>query len=250
VTARRLAPQSGVTLLEVLIAVTLLSLLTVGMFLTLRIGLSAFAHTNARLMENRRVAGAQRVIDQELEGLLPVRAACGAVEGAQPGTPAVMFQGQADTLTMVSGFSLQEAWRGRPQMLQFLIGPSDQGEGVRLMVNETPYLGPASGGALCMGTVPDPQTGAPMPQFRRPNAGQGSFVLADHLAYCRFKYLTPPARDGEPSLWLPTWTRAGWPLGIRIEMAPVAPSAAQLQPVTVTAPVYINRDPGVQYADQ
>jgi hypothetical protein len=51
-------------------------------------------------------------------------------------------------------------------------------------------------------------------------------------------------------MWLPAWTSAGWPLGIRIEMAPAEPSAAQLQPVTVTAPIYIYRDPRAQYADQ
>lgn len=241
--------EAGVTLLEVLIAVTMLSLLSVGMFLSMRIGLSAFSRTNARLMENRRVVGAQRIIDQELEGLLPAQAACGAQQDT-PGQRAVMFQGLPDTLTMVSTYSLQEAWRGRAQILQFLIGPSDDGNGIRLMVNETPYTGPLSGGSLCVGTVPDPQTGFPLAQFRRPAVGPDSFVLADHLAYCRFTYLTPSAKPGEPGVWLPEWKFKGWPAGIRIEMAPTQPSPAELQPVTVTAPIYITRDPGVQYADR
>lgn len=241
--------EAGVTLLEVLIAVTMLSLLSVGMFLSMRIGLSAFGRTDARLMENRRVAGAQRIIDQELEGLMPVQAACGESESA-PGQRAVMFQGLPDTLTMVSTFSLQGGWRGRPQLLQFFIAPSDAGAGVRLLVNEMPYLGPISGGSLCMGITPDPQTGAPLAQFQRPAAGETSFVLADHLAYCRFTYLTASQKPGEPGGWLPEWKGVGWPSGIRIEMAPVDPSPAQLQPVTVTAPIYIYRDPRAQYADR
>ncbi len=247
--APRLNRRAGVTLLEVLIAVTLLSLLTVGMFLALRIGLSAFARTDSKLMENRRVAGAQRIIDQELEGLIPARVGCGAPNGS-PAMPVVLFQGLSDTMTMVSSFSLQGAWRGRPQVLQFLIGPSDQGEGLRLMVNETPYLGPVSAGALCSGVVPDPQTGVVLPQFLRPSPGPATFVLADHLAYCRFRYLTPSPRPGEPATWQPTWGAAGWPSAIRIEMAPVKPSAAELQPVTVTAPVFINRQPEVTYLDR
>lgn len=68
--------SAGVTLMEVLIAVTLLSLLTTGMVLAMRIGLNVFAKTNTRLMGNRRVAGAQRVLEQELAGLVPVVAAC------------------------------------------------------------------------------------------------------------------------------------------------------------------------------
>ena len=240
--------DSGVTLLEVLIAVTMLSLLSVGMFLSMRIGLSAFARTDARLMDNRRVAGAQRIIDQELEGLLPAMASCGMVEST-PGPRAVMFQGLTDTLTMVSTYSLQEAWRGRPQLLQFFVAPSDDG-GVRLLVNEMPYLGPISGGSLCRGVAVDTQTGAPIPQFPRPAVGERSFVLADRLAYCRFKYLTPSPKHGEPGSWLPAWTGIGWPSGIRVEMAPVNPSPGQLQPITVTAPIYIFRNPEAQYADR
>jgi prepilin-type N-terminal cleavage/methylation domain-containing protein len=241
--------DSGVTLLEVLIAVTMLSLLSVGMFLSMRIGLSAFSRTDARLMENRRVAGAQRIIDQELEGLLPVKATCGRME-ASPSQRVVLFQGLPDSLTMVSTYSLQEAWRGRPQLLQFFVLPSDQGAGLRLVVNETPYLGPISGGSLCVSVVLDSQTGVPLAQFQRPAASEKSFVLADHLAYCRFKYLTPSQKPGEPAMWLPSFTIAGWPSGIRIEMAPLEPSPSQLQPVTVTAPVYIYRDPRAQYDDR
>jgi hypothetical protein len=241
--------EAGVTLLEVLIAVTMLSLLSVGMFLSMRIGLSAFARTDARLMENRRVVGAQRIIDQELEGLMPAAASCGMIQSA-PGPRAVVFQGLQDTLTMVSGYSLQEAWRGRPQLLQFFVAPSDEGGGMRLLVNEMPYLGPISGGSLCMGIAPDPQTAIPLPHFQRPAAGEKSFVLADHLAYCRFRYLTPPARPDEPWVWMPEWKNAGWPSGIRIEMAPMDPSPAQLQPITVTAPIYIYRNPETRYADQ
>lgn len=240
--------QAGVTLLEVLVAVTMLSLLSVGMFLAMRVGLSAFARTNTRLMENRRVAGSQRVLEQELENLLPALAGCGAAANV-PGGRTPMFQGGPDTLTMVSAFSLQEASRGRPQVLQFLVAPSDNG-GLRLLVNEIPYGGALSMGSMCIGTTPVPETGAEIAQFPRPSQGPNSFVLADRLAYCRFKYLTPSPKPGEPGAWLPSWTGKGWPSGIRIEMAPSEPSAAQLQPVTVTAPVYLTRNPEVQYADR
>jgi Prokaryotic N-terminal methylation motif len=241
-------PASGITLLEVLIAVTLLSLLTVGMAMAMRLGLFAFAHTNSRLMENRRVAGAQRIVEQELKGLMPVVAPCGTGGPASP--PTVIFQGLPDSLTMVSTFSLQEAWRGRPQILQFFVIPAEEGEGVRLAVNETPYTGPMFAGALCLGTAPDAITGAPIPQFQRPSATPNSFVLADNLEYCRFRYLTPSAKLGDPGVWMPSWTMAGWPYGLRIEMAPAEANPARLQPVTVTVPVFVLRDPGVKYEDR
>ncbi len=244
---KRAKRTSGITLLEILIAVTLLSLLTVGMAMAMRLGLFAFSHTTSRLMDNRRVAGAQRIVEQELKGLMPVVAPCGGSSGNGP--PAVIFAGLPDSLTMVSTFSLQEAWRGRPQILQFFVISADKGDGVRLVVNETPYTGPLSAGAMCLGTSPDQTTGAPIPQFPRPAATPTTFVLADNLAYCRFRYLTPTPNPGEPGVWMPSWTMSGWPYGLRIEMAPVEPNPARLQPVNVTVPVYVMRDPGVKYED-
>jgi general secretion pathway protein J len=235
--------QAGVTLLEVLVAVTLLSLLSVGIMMALRIGLFAFARTNSRLMDDRRVAGSQRVIQQELQGLIPVVGPCGGM----PKT--LMFHGQPDSLTMVSGFSLQQAWRGRPQILQFFLGADDEG-GMRLMVNEIPYTGPAGMGSLCMGSTPDLASGIGVGVFPRPAATPTSFVLADHLSRCQFFYLTPSQRPGEPGEWVPAWSKGQWPAGIRIQMVPLTPNPARLQPITVTAPIYVNRAPEVDYADR
>ena len=44
-------------------------------------GPSALAKTNAKLMANRRVSGAQRILEAELEGMIPIRTACGLAPG-------------------------------------------------------------------------------------------------------------------------------------------------------------------------
>ena len=54
--------KAGVTLLELLIAVSLVGLLSVGILMALRVGINAMEKTNGRLMSNRRNTGAQRVI--------------------------------------------------------------------------------------------------------------------------------------------------------------------------------------------
>jgi hypothetical protein len=150
---------------------------------------------------------------------------------------------------MISGFSLQEAWRGRPQVLQLFTVPAEEGDGVRLVVNETPYNGLLGAGQLCVGAAVEPETGR-YPRFRPPFATPTTFVLADHLSEVRFQYLAPSKKPGEPGLWMPVWNRGDWPAGIRIEMAPLEPSPARLQPITVTAPIYVNRKPGVKYEDR
>ncbi len=238
--------RKGVTLIELLIVITLLSLLSLAMFIALRIGLSAFGKADDKLMANRRAAGAQRILQSQLEGLMPAMALCGTPEpGGQPPGPVIrlpFFGGDAGSMSLVSTFSLQEGWRGRPQILQMFVIPGET-RGVRLVVNETPYSNSLGAGQMCR-VRPDG-----LPQFLPAQAGPASFVLADKLAYCRFSYLAPRTAPDRAETWMPAWTLPFWPLAIRIEMAPLDADASQVQPITITAPLALHRDPGIPYGD-
>ena len=117
-----------------------------------------------------------------------------------------MFQGEAQVLRMVSTFSLQQAWRGQPLLLELFVIPGEEGRGVRLLVNELPYH-PVQSAQVCKGFGSDPAT-AGVTRFARPEATEHSFVLADKLAYCRFSYLQHPKDDLERS---PSGCRS-WPI--------------------------------------
>ena len=238
----------GVTLIEMLIAVTLLSLLTLGMLMAMRVGLAAYSKTGDKLMENRRVTGAQRVLEDELMGLMPVTPPCMGAPGAA-NLHFNFLQAEPQRMRMVSGFSLQEGWRGHPQILEFAVIPGKEGLGVRLVVNEIPYT-PTTAGKACVGTAPSPQLGVIVPLFAPIAAGPGSFVLADKLDFCRFSYYTGSGRDNDPIAWRSEATGRGWPYGIRIEMAPLEFDPSRLQPVTVTAPLMLHRSLEVQYEDK
>jgi len=242
--------QRGITLIELLVAITLLSLLSVGLLMALRIGLNTYGKTQTRLMDNRRVAGAQRILEQQLEGLMPVVAACGAgpATGAGPitgGVKMAFFQGEPQVMRLVSTFSLQQAWRGRPQILEVFVIPGDDGRGVRLVANEIPYTGSTGAGQLCAGPIP----GSKGFRFVPVSPGPRSFVLADRLAYCRFAYLTPSIEPNHSPVWLPEWAAANWPQGVRVEMAPLEPDPSRLQPIAITAPIHVHRNPEIPYGD-
>jgi general secretion pathway protein J len=141
-------------------------------------------------------------------------------------------------MRLVSTFSLQEGWRGRPQILEIFVMPGDQ-SGVRLVVNEIPYLHPVQAGRLCNGDrhyLP----ASPSPQ---------SFVLADKLASCRFLYLQQSDNKTEPPVWTPMFSGKSWPLAVRIQMTPLEPDFSRLQPITMTAPLRIRRSPDITYDD-
>jgi len=238
--------SAGVTLMELLVAVLLLSLLSVGMVMTMRVALSAMNKTDSRLMGNRRVVSVERILNQEISGIMPVTANC--VGGGHPGGRLLFFQGEAQSLRLATTYSLHEGARGMPMILEFQVVPGEDNEGVRLVVNEQWYTGPRGAGALCIGLVADAVAGGQKPAFVPIQIGANSFVMSDRLAYCHFSF-----RDGRSRpqpFWVDHWVKPALPDAIRIDLAPLAPDAGRLQPVTLTIPIRINRLPLADYVEE
>ncbi len=239
--------EAGFTLIEILIAVTLVSLLSVAMLFAIRIALNSELKANTKLMANRRVVGAQRALEQELNGFMPEVAIWSKPDGSGMQT-VPFFQGDETSMRFVSSYSLGDASRGQPQVLEYAVIPGDRGEGVRLIVNETPYRGGASAGAFIAGFENDSR-GVSHVAFFPVQAGPNSFVIADRLAYCKLLYLgqelNPPRQE-----WRQGWAERTWPLAVRIEVAPLAPDPALLHPVSVTAAIHAIRDPTKKYTDE
>jgi len=232
--------------MELLIAVLLLSLLSVGMVLTLRVALSAMTRTDSKLMANRRVASVERILNEEISGIIPVTANC--VASGRPSGQLMFFQGEAQSMRLASTYSLHQGARGTPMILEFQVIPGENNEGVRLVVNEQWYTGPRGAGALCSGMSRDPITGIPGPSFVPIQIGGNSFVLSDRLAYCHFSFRQ--TRSRLQPIWLEHWVAPVFPDAVRIEMAPLQPELGRLQPVTLTVPIRLTRLPLANYQEE
>jgi hypothetical protein len=233
--------EAGITLIEVLIAVSLLSLLSVGILMSMRIGFNTMDKTDAHLVQNRRVANARKIIENEVAGLIFTRALWNPEPTVMQFVPFTQWEPQS--MRFVTSYSLQDAWRGRPQIVALHVIPGDRNIGVRLIVDETPYTGPAQAGQFVTGIEDG------IPHFAPILPGPQSFVLADRLAYCRFSYLeqrfVPPLR-----LWRSDWEHAAiLPLGVRIEMAPLDNTPAELHVTTATMPLRVTRTLEMNYSD-
>ncbi|GIU74590.1 MAG: hypothetical protein KatS3mg004_1677 [Bryobacteraceae bacterium] len=237
--------QRGMTLIEVLIAITLVAMLAAGMLYAMRAGLVALESSSRRIESLRRASGAQRILHEQVAGFLPVMARCGA-SPVQPGGPPVMFfQGLPGLARFITRYSIQGGNRGRPQVVELFAAERPEG-GFRLLVNEIPYTGPEGAGFLCQPPQMDPELGVALPVFPPPRPSPRSFVLADRLAYCRFAYLEDDLVN--PPRWTPRWRRPDlWPAAIRIEMAALDPAGAALPPVTFTGRIRPNRMAGERY---
>lgn len=231
--------RSGVTLIEILIAVTLLSFLSVGVLLAMRVGFNTMGKIDGRLASDRRVSYASRIIENEIEGFTPVMAEL----PQQGGVYRFPFgQWEPQSMRFVTGFSLQQGWRGNPQISTLQVIPGADGRGVRLIVNETPYTGPRSAGILAVGIDSDLTV-----HYAPVSPGAGSFVLADRMASCTFSYLTI-----QPGTLLRQWQPAGidprqYPLGVRIDMSPLDTAGGDLHVSSLTLPIPVLRKPGVKY---
>jgi hypothetical protein len=240
---RRSHPEAGVTLIEILIAVSLLSLLTVGVLIAMRIGFNTMDKVDSRLMADRRISYARRILESEIAGFNYESAAW------HPGTPTsrvVPFtQWEPQTMRFVTSYSLQDSWRGRLQIAALQVIPGADGQGVRLIVNETPYTDSVQTGAT-IGSIDLDGT----VHFAPVVTTSQSFVLADRLEYCRFSYLVlKPELSNR--IWQSSWiTRDRLPLGIRIDMAPLDSAAFGLHPSSVTVTLNVSRTPGNIYVDQ
>lgn len=245
-TLHRSSAKSGMTLIEVMIAITLVGLLVMGMLFAMRITLTTLGKTNDRLIANRRITGAQRILEQQIAGLMPVSASSTPGDLGQSGFKVIFFQGESQSMRFVSAYSLRDASRGVPHILEFQVIPGAE-SGVRLIVNELPYTGPASAGATVTGQIPGGEFGT-MTSFRPIEAGPGSFVLADKLATCHFVFQeSRPAPEYQR--WHDSWSKPEWPIAIRVEMTPLNPESGILKMMTVTAPVRLTKSPMQTYAD-
>jgi prepilin-type N-terminal cleavage/methylation domain-containing protein len=239
--------QSGVTLIEILIAVSLLSLLTAGILVTMHLGLNTMDKTDSRLVHNRKVVNSRKIIESELDGF---RASVAAYHAE--GSPLRMlpfFQAEPQSMRFVSAFSLEDASRGKLQILSLQVIPGEQNQGVRLIVNEIPYTGPLEAGQLIASLDQDPITHRQITRYAPILPGPQSFVLADRLRYCRFWYLEPLLLPPFQN-WRQDWIQNQiYPLGVRIEMAPLDVTPTDLHVTTVTMKFNISAVPGMVYAD-
>jgi len=244
--------QRGVTLLELMIAITLVAGLSTGMLMAMRTSLLTYEKTAKRLESNRRFVKTQQMLSDQISAVMAVQGLCPGDAGQNIGIPSFL-SGSEDALRLVSSYSIAQGARGYPQIVEYRVIAEAPGS-VRLVATERPYTGPQSTTLYC-GSEPPP-VASPY-EFGAQSAAQPvvstqgeSFVLADHLAYCRFSYHEPFDQNRFiETPWLPLWDKPLLPAGVRIEMRSLSPQAGGLSVLGVTVPIQVNRDPRLLYGD-
>ncbi len=231
-----LSSRRGVTLIELMIAITLVAAISAGLLIAMRTSLLTYEKVNHRLQDDRRTMGLQQALARQIGGVMPVMGYCASSTGGA-GRVAI-FNGDAQSVRFVSSYSLAEGARGYPRLVEYQVAPDPKG-GVRLLMNERIYSGPGSSGPLCLNRIFLPVEITPQ-----------SVEMAGNLAYCRLMYREPVPYSPAGGAWLPVWSQPNLPRVVRIEMAPLDPNPARLPVLTLNVPVHVTRVVDTTYADQ
>ncbi len=230
------APTAGMTLIEVLVAVALMAMLSVGLFTSLQIGATSWITTQDALMLDRRVATANSLLHALLVSMVPIETV--TPPGSELGRyKFLFFQGEPRAMRFVSSHSMTGGARGGLQLTELRVA-TQQGS-LRVLLNQSLYQGSLSLGELVTGRVAVQGMRGGRLRFRRIRALPTTLIAVDQLRSCRFSYL-PRGRRNEPATWVPIWDeRDKLPAAVRIELvsSEKARKKARALPVSITAAV-------------
>ncbi len=216
--------------MEVLVAVSLLSLLSVGILMALRVGVVSWEQTSSNLALDRRIASANAMFHAAIEGMVQVWGERQTPQMASA-MPFLFFQGEPAAMRFVSAWSLEAGPRGGLRLIELQVTEGPRGR--RVLMNDRPFPGARGLGALVKGEGPAAAGGEQRLFFAAIPALPTSFILADELEACSFSY---QQRDdpSRPGLWVSVWTRTmALPEAVTIQIGARGDSA-RLRPVNVT----------------
>ncbi len=225
----RLRPDAGLTLVEILVAVTLLALLSAGMIGALSMSAGSWSQTRERLTLDRRIATANQLLYAQFAAVTPVLTQPAHLSGAPP---APFFHGEPQQMRFVSSYSLEAGARGGLSIIELNVQQASEGK--RLVLTQSPYRGPLSTGRFVSGVDRGDPDGLRI-LFRPVQPRADSLIVADQLADCAFEYQREPRGLGDAAVWLPVWgDPRQLPAAVRVTLTP-AKAEPRLQPVSITA---------------
>ncbi len=188
---------AGVTLIELLVAITLLGFVSLGLLFAMRIGIGTWQRGDARLAADRAVVAAGDLIAAQLAG---ARARYVIWRPLDQRVSFLLFDGAADRLHFLTRYSVATRQRGGSWLAEYWFEHNARNE-CRLLYNEYPFRDDDDAAAV-VEDVGQGQNGMSV-QYRAPHAGPNTRILYTGIHDCAFEYLIEPP-DG-PVYWGKFW---------------------------------------------
>lgn len=181
--ARTAAAESGFTLLELLVALTLVAMMAVGVWAVLRISIRSWARGTAAIDMNQRYRSTLDMARKQIASMYPLYPEIAPAAEGQASVSALVFRGTPDSLFFVSLNSLHSIESPGLTLVSYEMAQDSDGR-ARLVEKEERYTGQA----------PDPGM----------LSGSPSTPIFENLMQCTFEYYDPGDAD-TPSQWIEEW---------------------------------------------
>ena len=225
--------DTGLSLIEVLVALSLLALVSASLLAATGAGLQAWLDARDAMLLDRRTADGNAQLLATIAAMVPMP----ATESPERGASFPFFQGEPRMMRFVTTHSATHRGRGGLRLLTLRVASAPGG--LKLVLDEAPCQGPDGLGELLeTGARSSPGAVGGRLVFAPEFAREDSWTVADRLAVCRFAYLRD-GLDGQ-SVWLSLWDdQHALPRAVRIELAERtrAGSAGRPRPIRITAAV-------------
>jgi prepilin-type N-terminal cleavage/methylation domain-containing protein len=223
---RRPERQRGFTLMELLVTITVLSLLAASILFGWRIAAGAWGRASQLVDGQRRMSATHDVLAMQMAEMTPI------VPARRQGNTAVFFQGEPHTARFLSRYSLSNRSRSGLVRIEYLI--AEAGDGTQqLLLNEAPLGNAEELSALMTGAEQGPE--GVLLRFSPFERTERTRVLFDGLQEARFEYYRRTGPAG-PGGWVSEWRSQGTELpramAIRFRSQP-GPDG--LQPTAIVA---------------
>lgn len=225
---RRWRAEAGITLLELLVSITIVSLLATTALFAWRVGSSAWQKASERMEKDRTVLAVHQLLEEQIASMVPYQA---LTEG---GAREMFFQGEPGTARFVSRYSLAHRATSGLYLIEYQV--TEQKDGTKqLLLNESPVWGNQELGTLLASAQNRPE--GLVRKYLPFKHGPQTVVLLEGLQECRFEYFRIPGAN-QPGTWTDQWTVRNdeVPPAMRIEVTSAAGSG-ELKPATIVAAV-------------
>jgi hypothetical protein len=215
-------------LLELLVSMSVLSLLATTVLFGWRIAAGSWGRVNTMVDEQRRVESVQQVLERQIADMVPV------APWLRQGSASVLFQGEREAARFVSRYSLLHRGRSGLYQIEYQIMEADGG-GKQLLLNESPMRSASDVADLLIGT--DQTSAGTVLRFAPMERNAATRVLLENAAELYFEYYRP-ASGANQAGWVDQWTARvnEVPRAMAIRVTP-APGRSRLQPVPVVVAI-------------
>jgi type II secretory pathway component PulJ len=214
--------------MELLISMTVLSLLATTILFSWRIAAGAWQKASTHLERSRTVLAVNQLLEEQIASMVPYRVATSS------GTPALFFQGEGQTARFLSRYSMAGRANSGLYRIEYQIFDAPDGT-KQLLMNEYAVRSREELGSLM--TAPEPSLAEQLFRFAPFQNTAQTFTLLNGLKDCRFEYYKPPIQL-EPGSWVSLWSSIQQDLPRSMAIRIVTPAnTADLMPVSIVAAI-------------